>query len=397
MGTVLFAGGGSGGHLFPGVAVAYELARQDFASRSIFVGSDRAIENHILDQYQLEQVALPFRPSTAFLKSPWSAVVSNYRAYRSARSLIERTSPSVVVGLGGFASVPTVLAAWRSGIPIVLLEQNAVLGRANHWLLRFADRICLSFPDTPLPHRQGLDKAVVTGNPLRREIVDSSKSASRGPDAVPTLLVLGGSQGAVGVNEATVQALANLQDAVRGWRIVHQAGVQQVEWVKQAYAKLDIEPVCDAFFENMDVRYQEADLVISRAGGTTLAELAVHGLPAVLIPYPGSIRNHQQRNAEYYADGSGAVLVEQSGEPAQTADVLAEALSPLLTQPDRRATMHHAMRSLARPEAASLVAEIVQGYLTRSHPLSYEAAQGCVDEAADLKPHLDLAKKTTAK
>ncbi len=365
MSTVLFAGGGSGGHLFPGVAVAAELARQDPRSRSIFVCSDRAMERQILDHYPVEQFPLPARPASAFLRSPWSSAVSNWQAHQSAVSLIKQTSPSVVVGLGGFASVPTVLAARRCRIPIVLLEQNLILGRANRLLLPFADSICLSYPETPLPKRH-IRKAVVTGNPLRREIIESAKNSSSKTESELTLLVLGGSQGATAINEATLNAAARLQNQTHRWRIVHQTGIQQIDWVKKEYERLGITATCEAFFEEMAFLYQQADLVVSRAGGTTLAELAVRGLPAVLIPYPRSVREHQKLNAEYFVREGGAKLVEQSGQPIQTADRLAVCLRTLLTEFEQRASMHDAMLNLARPDAAVSVAQMIRRYAAAS-------------------------------
>lgn len=356
--NILFAGGGSGGHLFPGVAVAEELAARAPNSRAIFVGSDREIERRILVQNGLAHIALPVSPSSALFRHPFSSLVKNIRAYRSAGRVLDRLSPSVVVGLGGFASVPVVLAASRRRIPIVLLEQNAVLGRANHWLLRYAKRICLTYEQTPMPKRAERI-ALVTGNPVRRSILQAAVEKPSSAENVKSVLILGGSQGATAVNDGFIKALPRLQPELSAWQIIHQTGNCQELQIREHYNRLGIRAEVSAFFSEMGSIYQKADLVIARAGGTTLSELAVHGLPAVLIPYPGSIRDHQQENAERFEQAGGAIVLSQSPAAEQTAMELARCLKPLLTDSSQRETMRLGIRSLSRPDAADVVAEVI--------------------------------------
>jgi len=355
---ILFAGGGSGGHLFPGIAVAEELERQCPSCQCVFAGSNREIEKEIFQRYGYDHFPLALAPSSDFLKSPFTFLLANWRAYRSAEELINRTSPDGIVGLGGFASLPVVLAGWRRGVPVVLMEQNAVLGRANRLLLPAARQICLSYPQTPLPGRSRR-KSRVTGNPVRRQIIDSIRDARDRTNDRRTLLILGGSQGAVGVNEAFLKVLPKMRTEFSDWRIGHQTGSKHYESVRGTYCRLGIQVDVSPFFEEMGSIYAKADLVLARAGGTTLAELAVHNLPAVLIPYPGSIRNHQELNAEHYARSGGAVVLPQSQVVEQTARQLGECLEPLLTDPRQRASMRSKMRELSRPDAARDVAEAI--------------------------------------
>ncbi len=179
MTTILFAGGGSGGHLYPGIAVAEELTLLEPSLHCLFVGSDRPIEHQILTPTGFEHAALPVSPSSQFLSAPFFSAFSNWLAYRAAREILARNSPSAVIGLGGFASVPVVLAAWRRKTPVLLLEQNAVLGRANRFLLPVASRLCLSLPRTPIPSRYR-DIAVLMGNPVRRDVINSLRKIANG-------------------------------------------------------------------------------------------------------------------------------------------------------------------------------------------------------------------------
>jgi UDP-N-acetylglucosamine--N-acetylmuramyl-(pentapeptide) pyrophosphoryl-undecaprenol N-acetylglucosamine transferase len=352
--TILFAGGGSGGHLYPGVAVAEELMNRNTSFRCLFMGSDRAIEMEILAPFGFEHLALPASSSSRFLRSPISSMLGNWRAYQVARKCLSEMAPSVVIGLGGFASVPVVLAAWRLKIPIVLLEQNAVLGRANRVLLPFADMISLSFPNMHLPSRY-LRLASATGNPVRREILKSTESIPHQLEEPRCLLILGGSQGATGVNEAVVKSLPRLRSDLRGWQIIHQTGAHDFDEVKREYARLGIVAHVAPFLTDMGSIYSQATLAVSRAGATTLAELAIHRVPSLLIPYPQSIRDHQALNAEHFARSGGAVVVPQSKNSDITARQLCDQLRRLIIQDELRASMQAAMQTLARPQAASLV------------------------------------------
>lgn len=391
--TFLFAGGGTGGHLFPGIAVAEELRRALPDARLIFAGSQRTVEREILGAAGLEHVPLDSPPSTLLRRHPLRFVLQYRRACRDAVALISARRPAAVIGLGGFASVPVVTAAKKRRVPIVLLEQNAVAGRATARLSRLADVVCHSFAEAvPRSRRQSEIRSpvrpftthpslltthhdhIVTGNPVRRAVAElaAGKAACSGR----TLLVLGGSQGSTAVNDALLEAAEMLRETLHRWRIVHQTGPRDVERVRAAYARLGLRHDVQPFFADLPARYATADLAVSRAGATTLAELACASLPAVLIPYPRSVRNHQQRNAEAFARAGAAVIVEQ-----RNATSLVSALQPLLEDDDLRRRLSSAMRSLARPDAAARVAAVVL------HVAGFAPRQRC--ERLPASPHFE--------
>jgi UDP-N-acetylglucosamine--N-acetylmuramyl-(pentapeptide) pyrophosphoryl-undecaprenol N-acetylglucosamine transferase len=351
---VFFAGGGTGGHLFPGLAVADRLRERGV--RAVFIGSERVLERGLIARHGYEQRALPAESLTAARRRPLRFMLGNWRAYRLARQWVRSESPAVVVGLGGFASVPIALAASRTGVPLVLLEQNAVPGKATHWLSRRAAAVCLSLEASASHFPRGA-KLVVTGNPVRAEIAALGRECCPEKDS-RVLLVLGGSQGAATLNDAVLEFVRQSGEALRGWRIVHQTGQAQLEAVRARYAELGNDAEVAAFFDDMAARYRAASLVISRAGGTTLAELACAGLPAVLVPYPFATADHQRANAEAYVAAGAARLVTQA-DAATTAQALATSAGPLLQDESERDAMRSGMRSLARPNAIErVVAEI---------------------------------------
>lgn len=348
----LFAGGGTGGHLFPGVAVAQVLAETVPGCRIIFAGSDREIEQLIISQYGYEHRSVPIVSSAVLWRNPLSFVWSTWRAYRRAIRQLEHERPACVIGLGGYASVPVGMAASRLGIPLILLEQNVVAGRANCWLSRRANFVCTSFPNTA-GLAGGALRVNVTGNPVRRSIAElADEPAGRETTASGVLLVLGGSQGARAVNEATVSVVESLASPFTGWQIVHQTGERDCDMVRERYAARGINHIVEPFFSDLTEWYRKATLAISRAGATTLAELACAGCPTVLVPFPNSVKDHQLHNARLVESCGGAVVVEQSTGATSTADALSDVLKPLLADAPRRAQMATAMRTMARPSAA---------------------------------------------
>jgi UDP-N-acetylglucosamine--N-acetylmuramyl-(pentapeptide) pyrophosphoryl-undecaprenol N-acetylglucosamine transferase len=358
--TILFAGGGSGGHLFPGIAVAEELRADACDTEIIFAGSERTIEHEIVAAHGYEHWPLPVESSTTIRRRPFRAVTNIWRSYSRARELLQKRRPDCVVGLGGFASVPVALAARRSRVPLVLLEQNVVPGRATTLLSCFADCVCLSFPQTvgPVATRQN---AVVTGNPVRRNVAALfGGDPPRQTDLPRTLLVLGGSQGATGINDAMIVAARSAGETLGSWHIVHQTGPNDAARVRDAYGELKLNARVEAFFDDLTTWYRQAPLVVSRAGATTLAELACAGCPTLLIPYPHSLRNHQLANAQWFARRGAAVVVEQTDDKAAMAARLIEPLSRFALDAARREAMQSAMKTLARPAAAREVADCVR-------------------------------------
>lgn len=358
--TYIFAGGGTGGHLFPGIAVAQELVRREPEARILFVGSERELERSILAQYRFEHRSLPVESLQALVRHPVRFAVRNWRAWRNARKLIREEHPSVVIGLGGFASAPVVWAASRQRIPVILLEQNVIPGRTTRWLARSASELCLAFSEAA-DHLPPGTTIHVTGNPVRSRISGLRDEAIQIANVHHRqLLILGGSQGAESLNDAVIEAARLLNTALADWRVVHQAGARQADAVRQAYRDLNLSAVVEPFFDDLASHYQSASLVVSRAGATTLAEVACCGLPMILLPYPNAADAHQLANAKVLQKCGGAIIVEHRATAKETGLELAAQLRSLLEQPERLPAMSDAVRKLARPDATSIVTDRIQ-------------------------------------
>jgi len=358
---VAFAGGGSGGHLYPALAIAEKLHATDADIDVVFWGSGRDLERRIVTPSGYRYAVVSSSPLPSLRRNPITFAWRNIQGVRSARKLIRTQRPAVVVGCGGFASAPGVLAAALSRIPIVLLEQNSYPGRATKFLSRFATTICLSFAESRgyLPTRSNCR---VTGNPVREAIAEL---ADQQHERSKTLLVLGGSQGARGLNESVPVAVARIGDRLDGWRIVHQAGAEHVETVRLAYRQSGVPATVEPFFDDMPALYRETSLVISRAGATTLAELACAGIPAILVPYPHAADRHQHHNAATFVEAGAAVCVEESPDSAATAASVANALARFLGDDGQRQSACEAMHKLARPDAANAIYTEIQTFLGR--------------------------------
>ncbi len=357
--TLVFAGGGTGGHLFPGIAVAEAVRARLPRANCIFVGSGRALEKDVVERHGFVQHALPVEPSTDLFRKTVRFAWRFWKSWRASQRLLRDERPRCVVGLGGFASAPVVLAARGQKIPIVLLEQNIVPGRATRLLARWASEVCLSFTETAR-HLPPASKCTVTGNPLRAEVAALFHETIPDPaQGKPVLLILGGSQGARAVNDAWLDAAAALGTQLSDWRIIHQTGAHDVDAVRARYTALKLVATVEPFFSDMAALYRRTGLIVSRAGATTLAELACAGCPAILVPYPDAIADHQLQNARKFAHAGGAAIVEQVVEPRETAEVLAAAVAPLLSDDARLQVMRAAMRQLARPDAAAAVADCI--------------------------------------
>ncbi len=357
--TYIFSGGGTGGHLFPGIAVAQELLRRDSDVKVLFVGSDRQVEKRIVNSHGLEHLAVRVESLSALKRRPLRFAWNNCKAWRIGRRIVVREQPAVVVGLGGFASAPVVLAATHSGVPSILLEQNVVPGKATRWLMRHVSKCCVSFAQTS-DHLQAasVNQTANTGNPIRPSIAAlCERVLPADPDAPQTLLVLGGSQGATALNDAMLRVVENMPALPNNWKIVHQTGCHGLEQIRKKYSQLGIDAHTAAFFDDLPDVYRRASLAVSRAGATTLAELACAGIPAVVVPYPNATDNHQFFNASIYADRGGALIVDQCADPGATAQSIHDQLSLLLSDRPRLNRMELAMRSLARPDAAQAVAD----------------------------------------
>jgi UDP-N-acetylglucosamine--N-acetylmuramyl-(pentapeptide) pyrophosphoryl-undecaprenol N-acetylglucosamine transferase len=287
-------------------------------------------------------------------KNPYQllkAIVTLPRAYMQALKVIREFKPDIVFGVGGYVTGPVVSAAKSMGIPAVIHEQNSVPGLANRKLVSIVDRICLSLPGSGEQFPQ--NKVIYTGNPVRIDIRKLARNTNKKSNAQKTVLVLGGSQGAKAINDLFPKAIGQLDEAVReNLRVIHQTGDKNVEGVRRAYEQYGIEVQVEPFFKKMEMVYRDADLIVSRAGATTLAEISVLGKPAILIPYPHAADNHQQKNGEYYVNGGAAVLFTQK---TLTAAQLGQTLAELLTDPQKREKMSIAMKKLSYPDAAESI------------------------------------------
>jgi UDP-N-acetylglucosamine--N-acetylmuramyl-(pentapeptide) pyrophosphoryl-undecaprenol N-acetylglucosamine transferase len=345
---VIVAGGGTGGHLFPGLAVADALGKRRRA-QIVFVGSSRGIETRVVEKRGFPLRTLPVRAlrgqgplgfAESALRLPASLV--------SAWSLVGELRPQLLVGVGGYASAPAVVAGWARRIPTVLLEQNAHPGLTNRLLARFADRVCVAFPESKAYFPQ--ERTIETGNPVRPPAAHAS--APRGGFSV---LIFGGSAGAHSLNEIGVEAIAQATAVGPSLRVVHQAGEADFEWVRDRYRERGIEADVRPFIDDMGAAYAEADLVVCRAGATTLAELTALGKPAVLVPYPYAADDHQRKNAQSLVSRGAAVMIL---DRELTAENLAEAVSVLRADRERLSGMAAAARSLGRPDAAERVVDV---------------------------------------
>lgn len=361
---LLIAGGGTGGHLFPGVAVAEEIRARDPGAAVRFVGTRRGIEARVLPELGWELAFIDVSGlKTVGALGALRGLARIPRALWQSRRVVRDFDPDVVIGVGGYASGPVVLVARLMGLPTAILEQNSIPGLTNKILGRFARAVFLSFDESRrfFPGR----KVVASGNPIRRALVAAlqhgdSMSENDGQDApasepgVPRLLVFGGSQGARALNELVPAAAALLRARGLGFAIVHQTGEAELEATRARYQEAGVEATCQAFIRDMAAAYRSADLVVSRAGATTVAELSVVGRPAILIPYPYAADNHQEINARELVR-AGAALLHRQAE--LTPEGLADALAELLGDADARARMGAAMKALGRPEAAATIAD----------------------------------------
>lgn len=362
-------GGGTAGHVLPGVAIGTELvARGHDPSTIHFVGSERGVEKTIVPAAGFELTVLPGRGiQRKFTTDNVGAIAGLMRAFATAEKLVKSRRPAVVVALGGYASVPAGLWAILRKIPIVVAEQNAVPGLANRIIGRFAKVCAVSYEGTDLPN------AVWTGNPVRPEILaiakadETAAAAAKAKLDVPAdrvlIVVFGGSLGARTINNAVVDALGPLRDRA-DLAIRHIIGHRdfadlssRVQSLHLESGELEYTPI--EYEDDMATVFAAADLVICRSGATSGAELAVTGTPSVLIPLPGAPGDHQTANAQALERAGGAELISDS---VFDGPQLVATLERLLSDPERLREMSDGARSIARPDAASAVADLVEQY-----------------------------------
>jgi UDP-N-acetylglucosamine--N-acetylmuramyl-(pentapeptide) pyrophosphoryl-undecaprenol N-acetylglucosamine transferase len=358
---IVFAGGGTAGHLFPGLAVADQLRRNAPQLRITFAGTGKPFEVARVRQAGFEYLKLACRPFPRSAADAFRFLTGNIAGYYAARRFLRDENVALVVGLGGYASVPAARAAVRLEIPCVLLEQNAVPGRATRWLAPAASLICSSF-DGIRPYLRAKCPVRVTGNPLRREFIEATVPDRFLPDRTVgrrKVVVLGGSGGAQTLNECVPLALYKARAVMAAWQVVHQTGPRDVERTGQLYSKLGIKASVLPFIDNMPLALGTSQLAISRAGGTTLAELAASGVPAILLPYPRATHDHQRKNADWYVEHNAARSLHERELTGRLDTHLAGALCDLAAAHRVRVRMAHAMTMLARPDATARVARSI--------------------------------------
>jgi len=348
---IVFAGGGTGGHLFPALAVADAILRLRQDATIEFVGARRGLEARLVPKagYPLHLLPLSGLKGASAPARLLAAAGAALGVVRCVVAFLLRR-PAAVIGVGGYASGPAVLAAWLLRIPTMLMEQNHFPGATNRFLAPRADVVCV--PSEAARARLG-GRGVVTGNPVRAEF--SAIGPAPAAEPVP-VLIFGGSRGARSLNRAVVEALPLLAKARPGLSIVHQTGEAERDRIASAYAAFpDLPSTVLAFIDDMPRRLAGASLVVCRAGATTLSELAAAGRAAILVPYPHAADDHQTLNAEAVRDAGGAVVLRDEG---LTGAALAGAVLELAADRQRRDRMAAAVKSLARTDAADRIATL---------------------------------------
>jgi UDP-N-acetylglucosamine--N-acetylmuramyl-(pentapeptide) pyrophosphoryl-undecaprenol N-acetylglucosamine transferase len=349
--TILIAAGGTGGHLFPGIAVADELRRRDPHTRVVFAGTSRGLESRIVPRAGYELVLLPILPLKGIgLARTAQGLLALPRALWQAAALVRRFRPRAVLGVGGYAGGPVVLLAALRRVPTVILEPNAKPGFTNRVLRPFVDRCACSYPEAA---RAFGAKGVITGNPVRGGFATLPRKEHREPY---TLLVFGGSQGSRILNRAVLAALPGLPPPAR-LRIVHQTGEAMRREVAAAYAAAGRVAEVTAFLDDMEARFGQADLVVSRSGATTCAELTAAGKASVLVPFAQAADDHQRSNARAMEAAGACRMVEEKN---LTGERLAAVINECLSLPQRLRAMEDAARALGKADAAARVADLLE-------------------------------------
>lgn len=346
---ILISGGGTGGHVFPALAVARRAMAQCEKNEVLFVGNPHGIEATLVPAHgypfmALECSGFSARSVPQKLKSLWDL----QRAVRKACGIIRRFAPDVVLGVGGYVSMPVVLAAGLLRVPVVLHEQNATAGLANRVGARWAKRICVSFPKAAdeFPAR----KVRLSGNPVRPELFRLPPWSG----AAPQILIFGGSQGARPLNECMVPAVVELLQQIPALRVKHQTGAAQMEEVAQTYAQHGCAQQIEVvdFITDMVQAYRDSALVICRAGATSVAELAASGRPAVLVPFPQAAGDHQTHNALALVNAGAAVMLRQDELDSTR---IVSLIKQLLQNRDELSMMAQRARSVGVKGAADLI------------------------------------------
>lgn len=354
--TLIVTGGGTGGHLFAGISIADEWKKRHPDSRILFIGARGGIEEKLVPRagYPLELLSLGALKGVGVASRLKTLFRIPFALFKSVYLLI-REKPSAVVGVGGYASGPVVLAAWAIGwmwkCRIGILEQNAVPGLTNRILGGFAHQVFCAFPGIDKKFDQ--NKALITGNPIRKEITPQP-SASRTPFSI---FIFGGSQGAMGINTLVLELLPLIQDLKGQIEITHQTGERDFDRVKAGYEKSNFPARVEKFIYDMPASYSKASLVICRSGSSTLAELAAVGRAAILIPFPQAADNHQEKNARLFEAANAAIVLLQG---KASGNDLSPLVRKLMSSPESLKKMEDSMRTFHMKAAAHTIVDSLE-------------------------------------
>ncbi len=357
---VVIAGGGTGGHLFPGIALARALKKHDQEMDITFVGTQQGIESRVLPKegFPLKTIQSGGLIGKKGLNRFLSLAKIPLGVFQSLAWLIQK-KPGLVVGVGGYVSGPVVLSAWILRIPVLIHEQNSIPGTTNKMLGKIAHNIAISFKESAKYFPRS--KVVETGNLIREELCGGKTEAAQSEKF--NVLVLGGSQGAHSINAGMVEAMDTISNRKNQLHIIHQTGVKDCDWVTQQYAQKGVSADVRAFIDDMAEQYRSADLIICRAGATTLAEITACGKMAVLIPYPHATHNHQEHNARVLESAEAAEMILDKDV---SGDRLAQFITDAMEQPDKRRAMENNCYALGKRDATQKALRLCLDLLEKS-------------------------------
>jgi len=365
----ILAGGGSGGHLYPGIAVAEALREVESGSEILFLCTERQIDLDILENSGWRYERQPIVPLPRSVGRVWDF----WRRWRASLKLCERLirerRPTAVLGLGGYASGPAMKVAARMKVPVGMINSDAVPGVANKYCRKFADKIFVQWRESVSYFGKDARKCVITGCPIRKEFEE--QAAKNKDNREKVLLIMGGSQGGRNVNRAAVKCLTEVEEPgerncvsqspiLRGWRVLHITGKDNREWVERQYKGAKVAAKVIDFTRKLPQLLVGADLVIGRAGASSLAELTAMGVASILLPYPYHKDRHQLRNAEILEKSGAAKIVFDHRDEEKTSRELKNVLNELLTCEDCLESMSRAAQKIGKPDAARRVAEELQ-------------------------------------
>jgi UDP-N-acetylglucosamine--N-acetylmuramyl-(pentapeptide) pyrophosphoryl-undecaprenol N-acetylglucosamine transferase len=366
--TIVIAAGGTGGHLYPAVALAREFLRRDPSSKILFVGTARGIESKVLAHEGFELALITAKPVMGkglldIVKGLLSVPVGLWQSIR----ILRKRRADLVIGVGGYTSPTMLVAAALTGVTRVILEPNAYPGMANKVVAPFAQRIFLGFESAGASFDRR--KIRVVGTPIREGFLAHSGRQDDGgkKNSGPRLLVFGGSQGAKAINRGVLDAVTSLIEQVPGLGITHQTGESDFETVREAYGKLGVKAEVSPFLYDMPTVLRAADLVIARAGAMTIAELTACGKPAILIPLPTSIYDHQMKNARAMEAAGGATVLPQA---ELTGSRLSELVRAILQSPQRLQEMQSKSREMRRIDAGAVIVRECYALMGVAHDIN---------------------------